>query len=277
MSLIVTLTSTSVRLPFLRHTLLSILDQNIGADRIVICISKEPYLVDEGIKKLPAWLMSMVRRQDVEVNWVENTGPYRKLLPVYRSSSEDDWIVTCDDDVIYGPEWLSHLVLTAKQNPSAIVCGRARRPVENLWGRRQGYLNWQLVPLGSRGKDLLPIGIAGVLYRKPLLDQATMYSEDYKKIAPKQDDLWFNFARQQLGSEVVVSSEAGKYVYPIEAPGSLSVTNAMTKVWGWDKLFILLFDRLVLKFKSYLGVPVCDNDNVIEQLDRYRKSLSKLT
>jgi hypothetical protein len=68
MSLIVTLTSTSRRLPVLRHTLLSLFDQQCSADRIVLCISKEPYLIDEGIKKLPGWLTSMVEQGQVEIN-----------------------------------------------------------------------------------------------------------------------------------------------------------------------------------------------------------------
>ena len=49
MALIVSLTSTSLRLPILRHTLLSLLDQRCMPDRIVISLSKEPYLIDEGI------------------------------------------------------------------------------------------------------------------------------------------------------------------------------------------------------------------------------------
>lgn len=269
MSLIITLTSTSRRLSILKYTLLSLLDQECKADRIVVCLSKGPYLIDEGVKVLPEWLSSMVTQGDVEVRWVENTGPYRKLIPVYSSATEDDWIVTCDDDVIYGPEWLASLVKAAKDNPLSIVCGRARRPVNNPLGRRQSYLNWEVVPLGSKGKKLLPIGVAGVLYRKPLLDQAIMQSEDFKDLAPKQDDLWFDLARKQAGTNVVVSSEANNFVYPIEAPGALSSANAATKLTGWDRFFSALFDRLVVKFKSYIGIPVCDNDVVIRRLEIY--------
>jgi hypothetical protein len=275
MSLIVTLTSISTRLPILRHTLISLLDQKYRADRIVLCISRDPYLNDEGIKELPTWLNGMVGRGEIDVLWVENTGPYRKFLPIYRLACDEDWIVTCDDDVVYGPEWLSSLVHTAEQYPSAIVCGRARRPSTNALGRRQSYLNWQMVPFGSSGKDLLPIGISGILYRKPLLDKHAMESEDFKSLAPKQDDLWFHLARQIVGSNVVVSLEAGKHVYPIEAPGALSVTNATVHVSGWDKFFSALVDRLVLKFKTYLGVPVCENDMVIKRLDHYKESLAK--
>ncbi|MGF2733385.1 glycosyltransferase [Marinobacter sp. DUT-1] len=276
MTLIVTLTSTSTRLPVLRYTLLSLLNQQYRADRIALCISKDPYLIDEGIRELPVWLGSMVDRGQVEIVWVENTGPYRKLLPVYRTANDEDWIVTCDDDVIYGEEWLSSLVQTAKQHPSEIVCGRARRPAKNPLGRRQSYLNWQVVPLGSRGRDLLPIGIAGVLYRKPLLDKDTMFSEDFKDLAPKQDDLWFHLARKMIGTEVIVSPEAGKHVYPVEASGALSATNASSKVSAWDKFFKALFERLALKFKAYLGISVCDNDVVVRRLEQYASFTDRL-
>ena len=266
MSLIVTLTSTSVRLTVLKHTLISILDQTHKPDRIVLCISKEPYLVDAGIKELPNWLNAMNEMGDLEINWVENTGPYRKLIPVYQQASHEDWIVTCDDDVIYSPGWLASLVATGKEYPTAIVCGRARRPVTNAWGRRQSYLNWQVVPLGSLGKELLPIGISGVLYRKPLLDENIMSNDDFIELAPKQDDLWFHLARQVAGVGVVVSPEAGKHVFPIEAPGALSTANATSEVSGWDKLISALFDRLMLRLKAYIGMPACDNDIVIGRL-----------
>lgn len=276
MSLTVTLTTTSGRLPVLRHTLLSLLDQNYQADQILLYISKEPYLIDEGVKELPPWLTEMVDLGNVKINWVENTGPYRKLVPAFMSSSDEDWLVTCDDDVIYGPGWLGALVQTAEEYPSAIICGRARRPALNKFGKKQSYLNWPLVPLGARGTELLPIGIAGVLYRKPLLDKATMHSEDFKKLAPKQDDLWFHVARKVTGKEVVVSLEAGKYIYPIEAPGALSATNAGTNLSGWDKVFTALFERLVLRLKAYAGMPICDNDIVIAQLEQYKKSAGNL-
>lgn len=272
MSIIVSLTSTSVRLPVLKYTLISILDQSLKCYKIVLCLSKEKYLIDEGIKALPTWLSSLVDSKEIEIKWVENTGPYRKLLPVYQVCSDDDWIITCDDDVIYGPDWLSSIVKTADIHPDAIICGRARKPVRALGGGVQSYINWPLAPLGAEGFDLLPIGISGVLYRKSLLDDGIMSSQDYKKLAPKQDDLWFNLARSVAGTKVVVSTEADKHVFPIDAPGALSATNCSAKLAGWDNLVPALSERLVLKIKAYLGFPVGDNDIVLRKLEKYRLS-----
>ena len=274
MSLIVTLTSTSARLPVLRHTLISLLDQNCKPDRILVCLSKEPYLVDEGIQELPNWLKIMAGQKEVEISWVQNIGPYRKLLPIYRQATDEDWIVTCDDDVIYGPEWLSSLVQAGKKYPTAIVCGRARRPAKNPWKARQSYINWPLVPSGSKGQDLLPIGVSGVLYRKPLLDQGIMLSDEFRELAPGQDDLWFNLARQLAGTNVVVSPDTDRHVYQIEAPGALSTTNTGVNLAGWDNFFKAVFDRLFVKLKGYLGMSVCDNDISIKRLDVYFKNLT---
>ena len=60
MNLIVSLTSISSRISVLRHTLLSILGQSFKPDRIVVCLSEKPYLVDEGINVVPRWLEEMV-------------------------------------------------------------------------------------------------------------------------------------------------------------------------------------------------------------------------
>lgn len=275
MALIVSLTSTSARLAILRHTLLSLQDQSLKPDRLVVCLSKEPYLSDEGITELPEWLKNMVKKSEVDVKWVKNIGPYRKLLPIYQQASDEDWIVTCDDDVIYGANWLKSLVEAGKQYPAAIVCGRARRPARNPWKGRQSYVNWPLVPGGSVGDELVPIGIAGVLYRKPLLDSTIMLSDDFKNLAPRQDDLWFNLARKVVGTTVYVTETTNDSVFPVDAPGALSATNVVTKTAGWDHFIKAIWGRLLVKFKGFLGISVCGNDIAIRNLEEYSKRLAR--
>ncbi|WP_083399002.1 glycosyltransferase [Oceanisphaera psychrotolerans] len=273
MSIIVSLTSTSARLQVLKYTLLSLCNQSLKPDQIILNVSKEGYLIDEGIKELPEWLVDLAGGGKVFINWVDNTGPYRKLMPVYNEASNDDWVITCDDDVIYGEDWLALLVKTAEEHPDAIVCGRARIPVKTIFGGFQSYLNWKVVPLGSVGYNLLPVGISGVLYRKFLLDDSVMKSQDFKRLAPKQDDLWFNLARQMAGVKVAVSTEADKYVFPIEAPCALSKTNASAKLKSWDSFLGALWSRFVLKLKAYLGCSACNNDIAIKKLEKYRRKL----
>lgn len=270
MSITVSLTSTSERLPVLRYTLLSLLEQTLQPDRIALNISRDAYLLDKGISALPDWLHGYAS-QGIDINWVANTGPYRKLLPVLAGAGDNDILVTCDDDVIYAPDWLDRLISAANAHPDAIVCGRARVPRRNLFGRQQSYLNWPTAPQGSKGPDLVPIGIAGVVYRKRLLNEALLASEDYLKLAPKQDDLWFNCARRINRVPVLIAEGADQQVYPIETPVSLVSSNATAsgKPGGTSQIQILL-NKVVLEIKRYLGFSVCDNDKVIKSLEKIR-------
>lgn len=269
MSIIVTLTSTSERLTVLKYTLLSLSEQELKPDHIYLCISKDAYLIDKGLRQIPAWLEKLVAEGDVEIKWVKNTGPYRKLIPVFEAASEDDLIITCDDDVIYGPQWLSSLVASSKEHPDAIVCGRARRILRTPWGGFQSYINWPVAKPGETGKDLVPTGISGVVYKKHLLDTAMMMSNDYLELAPKQDDMWFHAARQRLGVNVVVSPNTSSHVFPVEAPGALSTTNAVTEISGWNSFLSALTDRVFMRIKAVIGMSVCGNDVAFKRVWKY--------
>lgn len=260
MSIIVTLTSTSERLTVLKYTLLSLSEQDLKPDHIYLCISKDAYLVDKGLHQIPDWMESLVEAGDIEIKWVKNTGPYRKLIPVFEDASESDLIITCDDDVIYGPQWLSSLVTASREHPDAIVCGRARRILRTPWGGFQSYINWPVAKPGESGKDLVPTGISGVVYKKNLLDKAMMMSNDFLELAPRQDDLWFHAARQRLGVDVVVSSSTSLHVFPVEAPGALSSTNAVSEISGWNSFLRALLDRVFMRMKAVVGMSVCAND-----------------
>lgn len=273
MSIIISLTSTSVRLPVLRYTLISLLNQDYKADKIIVNLSKDKYLIDEGVKQLPNWLQEFEDSKSIIISWVKNTGPYRKLLPIYETSSEDDIIITCDDDVIYGTEWLKSLLKTAEKFPDCIICGRARIPRKIGKDRYQSYINWPLATPGSSGYNLVPIGVAGVLYRKPLLNKFIMESKDFMSIAPKQDDLWFKLAHELMNIKVVVSNDTYKYVNTIEAPGALTIDNVNTKEPSRYNPILFLSFKLKKKGKAYLGFPICGNDKAIHRIQNYKSKL----
>jgi len=273
MSVFVSLTSTSFRLEVLRYTLLSLKEQSLKPDQINLCISKHQYLSDEGITDLPDWLHTLETNNEVTINWVNNTGPYRKLLPTLESAEVGDLIVTCDDDVIYGREWLKCLVNDAIANPEAIICGRARTIKSNMFGGVQSYLRWPIVPGGSRGSQLMPIGISGVVYRKELLLENMVSTEDYKLHAQKQDDIWFYFSRANKDVETYVSRNAENHVHPIEAPGALALSNAFKNA-NHGRL-VRLYAFFINKVKGYLGYSICANDIAYKKSKHYRANILK--
>lgn len=249
---IVSLTSTADRLPLLYYSLKSVLWQSSPPDTLLVNLSSDPYLNDAGISAAPAWLS----QQPVTVNWVDNTGPYRKLLPAMSIADENDIVVTADDDILYERHWLESLIGLAQSHPSAIVCGKARRMNRTLWGGWQNYQDWPVVTRKAYGHDLLPIGCHGVIYRKRNIDLTFLNDSRFLQLAPRTDDLWFRMASYLKPTPVVVDPGIGWSNHDIKHRTGLVDGNAQQRKKGWRKLR----RQTVGRIKSVLGMPDSEND-----------------
>lgn len=83
--LIISCTTTNERLRFLYYMLESLKKQILQPDVIYINISEEPYLLDSGITEIPDWLAN---NEIVKINFVENTGSYNKLNPLFKQNNK---------------------------------------------------------------------------------------------------------------------------------------------------------------------------------------------
>lgn len=138
----VSLTTISARIGRLAPVVASLLAQNPAPARVLIHLSREGYLLDEGIAALPEDLAALVDGQRVLVEWVPNTGPYRKILPwLGRHLGTDRWVVTADDDTIYPQGWLARLV--AGRLATGAVTGWTAHPIVIRWGA------WRVMRAGS--------------------------------------------------------------------------------------------------------------------------------
>lgn len=270
--IILSLTTTADRIGIARYTLLSLLEQSTEPDKIQLSLSSHPHLNDDGIEETPEWLTSFQRQNpNLTVHYTKNTGPYRKLIPALSESTEDDLVITCDDDVIYGPDWLESLLQCAESYPSHIVCGRARRPVKNILGRTQSYLHWPALRSPQVAHDLIPIGVSGVVYRPYLLDTQFAADESFLQVAPRQDDLWFKEASRRANTPVVIAEEADNHVHEIKTKTALSRDNASASYsseWGTASVLPFL-ERAIFRFKAYLGLCTCDNDHAWQAIQEY--------
>ncbi len=255
MKTIVSVTTTKARLEIFFYAFQSLKRQTFKDYDLSVYLSRDPYLLDEGIENVPGW----INRERVQVSFVNNSGPYRKLLPAMADAAEEDLIVTADDDVLYASNWLEKIVQGAASHPEHIVCARARQIRKNAMGRFQNYSNWPLVSRSALGKALLPIGCSGVAYRKNLLDLGFIFDCAYKDCAPTSDDIWFRLASLRRNVDV--------YVDPGMDYGSSYILHSM----GLEKLNLHrpipvpnLFKREVVRVitrtKDYLGIPISRND-----------------
>ncbi len=249
------------------YMLESLKKQTVQPCKVLLNISKGAYLKDQGIKALPDWL----NWDCIEVHWVENTGPYRKLLPTINECAEDDIIITADDDVLYHPEWLSSLVSAGNKYPEHLVCARARVIKKSIFGGWQNYSRWSLVNIPKSGMDILPTGCAGIMYKKSLLDLEFLNDRKFMKIAATTDDLWFRMASMRRGVAARVEPTIdSSNIYLSHAHGLWELNHLSDS----DGFFNKACRHTVGIVRDYIGLDHDENDKAWSRINRYsNKSL----
>lgn len=252
--IIVSLTTTFARLDMLYYSIQSFYRQTVLPDMIVVNISRDAYLNDDGIVNVPDWMrLSSL----VVVNYVKNIGSYRKLLPALDFATNDDLIVTADDDVIYGKDWLKSLVDEHVNNSDKIICGSARAIKKNIFGKFQNYENWNKTTTKKTGYYLLPIGCAGILYTKKLINVSFLTDECFLKLSPTNDDVWFRLSSMLNDTDVLVNPLIEKdnvYFKHKQGLNKINLYNRITNILS-KKLLNLLFPVF-----NYLGISNSNND-----------------
>lgn len=272
MQLAVSLTSIDSRAGILRYCIDSLVRQALPPDVIYLNLSREAYLLDDGISEAPRWL-SEPGYQNVKLNWVDNDGPYRKLLPAMALSADDDLVVTVDDDQIYAENWLGKLVDAAMKYPDHVICGRAQRPKKNIFSGYQSYPNWDVVERSFRGADLIPTGNAGILYRKSLLDLDFLFDENRLTIAPTSDDLWVREASFRMSCPVLVVGGLANDRFRFRGGKSLASTNTKLGRFKGRVRRGITNNFLVRKPALYLGLVKTNNDLSYLKIKHYSSSL----
>ena len=118
----ISLAACSFRFNTVQKVIKSILQGTILPDQIYIMISKEAYLLDEGISK--RWLNANTElgrliesTKLITVVYTSNIGPHRKLIPLLAQTIDmDALIVTIDDDASYSTNFLEQLLQAYKKS-----------------------------------------------------------------------------------------------------------------------------------------------------------------
>jgi hypothetical protein len=219
--LTVSLTSIPSRLHVLPLTVRSLLSQTRPARKVRLWLHRSL------ANALPQALTQL--RSDVfEIHWVDLTCSHRKLIHNLAAFPLET-VVTCDDDLMYAPDWLAHLHAQHLQQPGTIVANECRQISRNAAGDLLPYKQWPRLAYGARSEQpLLPIGYAGVLYPPDSLDERVHDVDLFMRLAPKADDLWFRAMAYLKGCPVGHSQQA----YPPAQPiiGSQKVSLLKTNV-----------------------------------------------
>lgn len=231
----VCLTTISGRIGQVHLVIGSILSQNPPPARVFLYLSQAPWLLDRGVRDLPDPLRDLAAADGrLHIRFVENTGPYRKILPWLAEHGQGGrLVVTADDDTIYPQGWLAGLLAAWK--PGLCVAHSAH-PVVVRGGRVAPYRQWLKTPVLSPALLALPIGKDGVLYRAADFPPEVLEGAEALRIAPTGDDLWLRWHLARAGIAVAVAGQ-GKLR---EAGQSESLWQSYNRGGGNDAMIAAL-------------------------------------
>lgn len=196
--LVVSLTTLPHRLPLVHYAIESILSQTILPEKIVLWITD---VVND--RMITPELKSLTQR-GLEIRKVQDVGPHTKLM-YSLIEYPNKTIVTVDDDIIYPPNMLQYLWDQHNKYPNAIVANWARELCFDASGKVRGVRAGKLLTPILLEKEIeqattfdskpnilaFPYGTSGVLYPPQSLNSQVTNVELFKKLCPKEDDIWF--------------------------------------------------------------------------------------
>lgn len=201
-NIIVSLTSYGRRVDkVVYYTLISILNQTVQPDKIILWLDKNKW----NENNIPKKLLRLINK-GIEIRYCEDIKSYTKLIPtlkIYPNSI----IITLDDDIIYKKNILEKLINTNKKYPEKIITNLCRFPISIDNEKFLPYKQW-ISPyhLPKEFKYILPLGVSGVLYPPGSLYKEVSNYELAKKLSPFADDLWFwIMAKLQHTNHIVIS------------------------------------------------------------------------
>ena len=218
----VTLTSIPSRLNIIDITIRSILNQPQKPQKILLWLHQDlKGQIPKRLAELEGDVFQIFYQKEL-------TCSHRKLIYSLQKYP-DTTLITCDDDLIYQPEWLESLYNDHLQHPNSIIANECRSISYDTNGELLPYKQWKMdKSIGITDQKLLPIGYGGVLYPAHSLHIDVTDQELFLKLTPKADDLWFKMMSFLHGTEVRRPSKPS--TKPIPIVGSQKVSLKKTNV-----------------------------------------------
>lgn len=119
---------------------------------------------------------------------------FNKLYPVATMLPETATsVVTADDDVLYGPEWLAGLLASADGAESErTIRGYRAKVIRTKSGRILPYSQWPYCTTTAPGVDVFLTGVSGIIYPVAFLRSLRDAGEQFLEQCPTADDVWFH-------------------------------------------------------------------------------------
>lgn len=182
---------------FAPYALWSILQQSKQPNRVVLNISKDTW----SNKDIPR-ILKQLMKFGVEINLTEDIGPHTKLIPTLQKY-EEDIIITVDDDVYYDKTMITELYNAyIESDKKKVICREGKVLLKDQekflpYSKQPGIREYDTALL--RDAQLLPFGVAGVLYPPQIFGPEVFNKEIFRKLCPSADDVWFGIMELYYG------------------------------------------------------------------------------
>lgn len=219
---IVSLTTIEPRLHIVDLVIRSLLAQSVVPKKILLWVH------ESLIPKLPSKL-TVLQNEVFEIRATHLHSSHKKLVHTLKTFPADK-VITCDDDLMYRPQWLSLLCEEADRHPGAIIANQTRTIRTDDHGKFLPYEQWPVDLEENPNPSLtLPIGAEGVLYPPGSLDSRFDQEELFLDLSPKADDLWFKAMSLLTGTECRRAGNSGKKAIPIMGSQKFSLKHVNIK------------------------------------------------
>lgn len=266
----INITTTHSRLDLCSSTIWSLMHQSILPERINLWISHEAYMADKGITEIPEWYNELNRLNDIlRIYFVENTGPYRKIIPILRMSNDEDIITYADDDVIYGKGWYESLLMEFTRNEGKyIVATRVRMKRSNIFGRLQSYNMFELCKSDSLlNKDYIVTGVGGCILSIKNLKKELIFLDDFTSVSSRTDDVWLSKIFELSKASVFCKASSMHYVQEIKHNNN--ALNDINNVKHSNGVLKKIIEKIKYKIFGYFGKALSNNDVAIRLTDNF--------
>ncbi len=219
---VVSLTTIEPRLPVVDLVIRSLLAQSVTPKKILLWIH-------ESLLPLLPSRLEELQNEVFEIRSTHLHCSHKKLIHSLNAYPSDR-IITCDDDLMYRPQWLIRLFEESERYPGSIIANQTRRIRTDAQGNFLPYEQWPVdQPVQDGTAWVLPIGAEGVLYPPASLDPLYDREDLFLKLAPKADDLWFKSMSLLKGTECRPASNSGKKGVPIMGSQKFSLKHENIK------------------------------------------------
>ena len=194
---IVSLTSYPPCFPTLHLSLRTLLNQSISPDRIVL------WIAHRDLALLPPKVLALQER-GIEIRPCADLRSFKKIVPAVEQFPES-YIVTADDDLYYGRDWLEMLLSSVGTGTSDVVARIVHRPSFEE-ERMRSFTAWPLNVIDDQAhapsSDLFCGSGAGALFPPGSLHPDLVRRDLFERLTPNCDDSWITWMIHRQGTKI---------------------------------------------------------------------------